>query len=248
MTEMHRIREEHPDNDNYGVSRMKIALEQKGINCSCSTVLRTMRKGNLLHKSRKSPDGLTKADRRAHRTADLVKQDFTASKPNEKWLTDITQVPCKDGTLYIAAVLDCFAGQIISLSMDDNMRKELCIRAIQQAYKKERPKAGFIVHSDPGSQYTSNAYKQTLASLHGLQSMGGVGACYDNAPMESFFATLKKEKLYRINTKKLTIEQVKTIVWRYVMVYYNRQRVNTFNEGGFPPVVYRLMAASEKAA
>lgn len=245
---MHTILEEHEDNDNYGVTRMKIALKQKGIKCSRSTILRIMRKGNLLHKSRKSPDGLTKADKKAQKCEDLVKQDFSDSKPNEKWLTDITQIACKDGTLYIAPVLDCFAGEIISVAMDDNMKKELCIRAIQQAYEKERPKPGFIAHSDPGSQYTSHEYKRTIASLHGVQSMGGVGACYDNARMESFFATLKKEKLYRIDTKKLTIEQVKTIVWRYIMVYYNRLRINTFNEGGYPPFVYRQKAASIKAA
>ena len=175
-------------------------------------------------------------------------RSLAASQPNEKWLTDITQIACKDGTLYIAPVLDCFAGEIISVAMDDNMKKELCIRAIQQAYEKERPKPGFIAHSDPGSQYTSHEYKRTIASLHGVQSMGGVGACYDNARMESFFATLKKEKLYRIDTKKLTIEQVKTIVWRYIMVYYNRLRINTFNEGGDPPSVYRQKAASIKAA
>jgi integrase family protein len=248
LTEMHTILEEHEDNDNYGVTRMKIALKQKGIKCSRSTVLRIMRRGNLIHKSRKSPDGLTKADKKAQKCEDLVKQDFSASKPNEKWLTDITQITCKDGTLYIAPVLDCFAGEIISVAMDDNMKKELCIRAIQQAYEKERPKPGFVAHSDPGSQYTSHEYKRTIASLHGVQSMGGVGACYDNARMESFFATLKKEKLYRIDTKKLTIEQVKTIVWRYIMVYYNRLRINTFNEGGYPPSVYRQKSASIKAA
>ena len=248
LTEMHTILKEHEDNDNYGVTRMKIALEQRGIKCSRSTVLRIMRRGNLLHRSRKSPNGLTKADKKAQKCKDLVKQDFSASKPNEKWLTDITQVPCKDGTLYIAPVLDCFAGEIISVAMDNTMKKELCIRAIRQAYEKERPKPGFIAHSDPGSQYTSHEYKRTIASLHGIQSMGGVGACYDNARMESFFATLKKEKLYRIDTKKLTIEQVKTIVWRYIMVYYNRLRINTFNEGGYPPSVYRQIAAPKKAA
>ena len=98
-----------------------------------------MRKGNLLHKSRRSPDGLTKADRKAQRHENLLKGDFSSDAPNKKWLTDITQVPCKDGKLYIAPIMDCFAGEIITVAMDDNMKKELCIRALKEAYELRKP-------------------------------------------------------------------------------------------------------------
>ena len=127
--------------------------------------------------------------------------------------------------------------------MDTNMKKELCISAVETAFKLRNPCSGVLVHSDAGSQYTSDAYKLMLGKHHAVQSMSDVGKCYDNARMESFFATLKKEKLYRINTAKMTVEQVKKIIFRYVMIYYNRKRISTVNPGGWPPTVYREKSA-----
>ena len=178
-----------------------------------------------------------------HCLESLFIRNFTAKAPNEKWLTDISQVQCLDGKLYIAPVFDCFGGEIISLAMDTNMKKELCISAVEAAFKLRNPCSGVLVHSDAGSQYTSDAYKLMLGKHHAVQSMSDVGKCYDNARMESFFATLKKEKLYRINTAKMTVEQVKKIIFRYVMIYYNRKRISTVNPGGWPPTVYREKSA-----
>jgi transposase InsO family protein len=248
LSEIHQILDEHSDNANYGVERMKIALEQRGIKKSYTTVKRAMMKGNLLHASRRSPDGLTKADKKAMRPENLINQDFHADAPNQKWLTDITQVQCKDGKLYIAPVFDCFGGEIVSLAMDTNMKKELCIEAIKAAFKTRKPQNGIIVHSDAGSQYTSDAYKKILGSFHAIQSMSDVAACYDNARMESWFATLKKEKLYRMNTASMTIETVKQEVWRYTFAYYNTVRVCTVNDGGLPPSRYRESTATKKVA
>lgn len=241
------ILDEHKDNDNYGVDRMVLALTQRGVKKSRSTVLRAMRAANLIHKSHRSPDGLTKADKKALRPANLIKRDFTANGPNKKWLTDITEIKCSDGKLYIAPVMDCFGGEIISLAMDDNMKKELCISAAKDALKMRKPQSGLIFHSDAGSQYTSDAYKKFLGKNRVIQSMSDVGKCYDNARMESFFATLKKEKLYRLDTMRMTMEEVKTAVWRFVQ-YYNRIRICSFNEGGFPPSVYREKTAMMLAA
>ena len=168
-----------------------------------------------------------------------MKGDFSADVSNKKWLTDITQSPCKDGKLYIAPIMDCFGGEIIALAMDDNMKKELCIKALKEAYELREPGVGVINHSDSGSQYTSKAYKIELARHHALQSMM-TGKCYNNARMESFFATLKKEKLYCIDTTKLKMEEVKKIVQRFV-VYYNRRRITTMNPNGYPPAIYRQM-------
>lgn len=243
LVEIHRILDEEPDNDNYGADRMLIALTQKGIQTSLSSVRRAMRKGNLLKPGRRSPDGLTKADKKAQRPQNLLRRDFTAKAPDRKWLTDITQVPCKDGKLYIAPVFDCFGGEIISLAMDTNMKKELCISALEAAFEMRKPKSGVIIHSDAGSQYTSEAFKLAVGKHHAVQSMSDVGKCYDNARMESFFATLKKEKLYRMNTTKMTVEQVKAVVFRYVMIYYNRKRISTVNPGGLPPAIYREKSA-----
>lgn len=248
LAEIHKILDEDEESSNYGVERMQLALEQRGIKRSYSTVKRAMARGNLLHDSRRSPDGLTKAERDAMKPENIIKQDFTVDAPLRKLLTDITQIPCKDAKLYVSPLLDCYNGEVISLVMDTNMKKELCMKTITEAYKKFDIKSGVIIHSDSGSQYTSGKYKKLLGSLHAVQSMSGVGKCWDNARMESWFATLKKEKIYKIDTTKLTVEQVKTIVWRYTFAYYNTKRVTTVNPGGLPPVAYREKTASVTVA
>jgi putative transposase len=131
--------------------------------------------------------------------------------------------------------------------MDTNMKKELCIKTVTETYREFDIKSGVIIHSDSGSQYTSDAYKKMLGTLHAVQSMSGVGKCRDNSRMESWFATLKKEKIYQLDTTKLTVEEVKTIVWRYTFAYYNTKRVTTVNPGGWPPTVYRQRTAVQKA-
>ena len=248
LAQMHEILEEDEENKNYGVRRMQIALEQRGIKCSLSTIRRAMARGNLLHEDRRSPDGLTKADKKAIWPQNIIKQDFSAQEPLRKLLTDITQIPCKDGKLYVSPLLDCYNGEIIALAMDTNMKKELCIKTITEAYKNFDIKDGVIIHSDAGSQYTSSEYKKTLGQLHAVQSMSGVGKCWDNARMESWFATLKKEKIYQLDTTKLTVEEVKTIVWRYTFAYYNTKRVTNVNPDGLPPVIYREKAVAKKDA
>lgn len=168
----------------------------------------------------------------------MIQRDFTAQAPNQKWLSDITEVPCSDGKLYVSGVLDCFNGEIVGLAMADNMRKELCIEAFENACKARKAR-GMIFHSDRGSQFTSHDFRDTLSRYGGIQSMSGTGRCYDNARMESFFATLKKEKLYRLRTERYPMTFIKTVIFRYIMIYYNRQRIYTSNPGGWPPVVYR---------
>ena len=124
----------------------------------------------------------------------LIKRDFYAEKPMQKLLTDITEIACVDGKLYISPIMDCFNGEIVALEMRENMKKELCIDTIRQLGKLNN----VILHSDRGSQYTSEDFRKELKRLGITQSLSGTGRCYDNARMESFFATLKKEKLYQI--------------------------------------------------
>lgn len=238
LVKIEEIISRFPDNDNYGAKRVHLALLQQGEQVSYSTVYRVMKENSLLQKVKRHPNGITREDAAAQKAENLLGQDFTADAQNEKWLTDITEVPCADGKLYVAPVLDCCNGEIVGLCMDDNMRAQLCIRAFESACRHHNAR-DMILHSDRGSQFTSAAFRASLARYGAIQSMSGTGKCYDNARMESFFATLKKEKLYRINTRALPMEQVKTIIFRYIMVYYNRQRVYTANPGGWPPVVYR---------
>ena len=228
---------EHPDNQNYGVRRMHTALRQRGTDGSYSTVYRVMKENGLVKRKRK-PNGITKGDPLAQKSENLLLRNFHADMPNTIWLTDITQVQCLDGKLYVAPIMDCFDGKIVGLAMVNHMKKELCIAALDAACKADSA-TGMILHSDRGSQFTSAAFRARLQQYEIRQSMSGAGCCYDNARMESFFATLKKEKLYQIPTEKMTRDEVKTIIFRYIMVYYNRQRIYTANPNGLPPEVYR---------
>lgn len=248
--EIQAILDEHPDNDNYGVKRMNTALEQKGIHVSLRTVYRSMSEMGLLHRKRTSR-GITKATTEIQDRENLIKRDFKAEKPLQKLLSDITEIQCCDGKLYLSAVFDCYNGETLSVAMDNNMKKELCIRTVKELelqYGKKKLD-GAIFHSDRGSQYTGEAFRTALKDAGLVQSLSGTGHCFDNARMESFFATLKKEKIYRISAYKLTRDQVKSIIFRYIFVYYNRIRISSVNPGGLSPVAYREWAKlNSKAA
>jgi transposase InsO family protein len=238
-----KVLAEDPENKgNYGARRVFLRLKQAeyGYSGSYSTVYRVMKSNGLLQKKKRNPNSLTKEDYAAQKSENLINQDFYASEPNIKWLSDISEVNTADGKLYISPVLDCFDGQIVGLAMDDNMKKELCIASFEQACLLHNA-SGMIFHSDRGTQYTSHKFRESLESHGAIQSMSGTGRCYDNARMESFFATLKKEKLYKIKTELLPMETVKSIIFRWVFTYYNRKRIYSTNEGGYPPSVKRQM-------
>lgn len=246
LVEIKKILDEHEDNDNYGSERMHLALTQKGIETSQPTVYRTMKEAGLIHKAKRHPNGITKEDAQAQKSENLIKRDFSSDAPNKKWLMDITEIPCFDGKLYLAPVFECFNGEIIGFAMDDHMRAELCVKAFEDACRNQRARQ-MTLHSDRGSQFTSTIFRETLEKYGAVQSMSGTGKCYDNARMESFFATLKKEKLYRMDTTKMTREMVKTIIFRYIIVYYNKIRVYTSNPGGLSPTAYRRSYAKDRA-
>ncbi len=232
--------EDGENRDNYGVSRIYLALRnQYGYTSSHSTICRICRTNGITHKKKRRPNSLTKEDRKEQKSENLLHQDFSATKPNEKWLSDITEVPCLDGKLYVAPIFDCYDGYIVGLAMENHMRKELCINAFEQACRRQKA-SGMIVHTDRGSQFTSHDFRASLSKHRAIQSMSGTGRCYDNARMESFFATLKKEKLYRLRTQELPMLTVKSIIFRYALGYYNNRRIYTANDG-YPPLVYRRM-------
>ena len=237
LVKIKEIIAEHPDNINYGINRMQTALQQRGINVSIRTVYRAMKDGNLLH-LRRTPRGITKATTEIEEKENLIKRNFKSDKPFTKLLTDITQIQCIDGKLYISAILDCYNGEIVALEMRNNMKKELCIDTIKQLSNFRNA----VLHSDRGSQYTSFEFKEALRKRGVVQSLSGAGHCFDNARMESFFATLKKEKLYRIPTYRMARKDVQSIIFRYIYGYYNTIRINSFNRQGLPPVAYRQLA------
>ena len=140
--------------------------------------------------------------------------------------------------------MDCYNGEILSLCLRNNMKKELCIDTVKAALLRYRIR-GAILHSDRGSQYTSEAFKNTLKGNGITQSLSGVDHCFDNSRMESFFATLKKELLYRIPAYRMKMEEVKQLIFRYVFTYYNQVRIYTSNPDGLPPAAYRRLSEEQ---
>ena len=184
-----------------------------------------------IHPLRRRPYGLTHATTEVQEKENLFKQSFSAKAPFTKLLTDISQIHCQDGKLYISPILDCYDGEVLALEMQDNMKKELCIDTFK-AVLNRYPIQGAVLHSDRVSQYTSEAFREELQNAGVFQSLSGVNHYFDDARMESFFATLKKELLYRMKRS-----EVKTLIFRYVFIYYNQKRVYTSNPSGLPPTV-----------
>ena len=239
-------------NDTYGRVRMHQALQLKqpeGISIpSERTVYRIMEEIGLNHKPKRKPNGITKADREARKSEDLIKRDFHADKPLEKCITDMTEIKASDGKLYISAIFDCFDLAVVGLAMDTNMKATLCERTLENACKAYPAMRGCILHSDRGTQYTSELYRKAIQRYGIRQSMNSAGGrCHDNARCESMWGRLKEELLYgRYDTEKLSIEELKTIIWRYYISYWNNRRICTAN-GGLPPMIKRKQYYSSLA-
>lgn len=242
--EMREICAEDLCNDTYGRIRMRQALQLKRPENakipSERTIYRIMEAVGLSHKPNKKPNGLTKADKTAQKSDDLMARDFSAEKPFEKAVTDITEVKCSDGKLYVSAIFDCFDLAVLGIAMDTNMKATLCEQTIINTCNTHPEMRGCIVHSDRGSQYTSELYRNTIKRYGIQQSMNRAGGrCHDNARCESMWARLKEELIYhRFQVSKTTIEQMKTLIWRYFMSYWNNRRICTAN-GGLPPMKKR---------
>lgn len=192
-----------------------------------------MKLHGLIHKRKRYPGGITREDAATQKSENLLARDFHSDEPGKKLLTDITKIQCSDGKLYLAAVLDCFNGEIVGMAMANNMRAELCVRAFENACKGYGYRE-MLLHSDRGSQFTSSVFRQALQRYDAVQSMSGTGLCYDNARMESFFATLKKELIYRMSSERFPQRQVQSAVFRYIIGYYNLRRIYTPNPDGLP--------------
>ena len=239
------IIEEDEYNDTYGRIRMYQALklkQPKGVKIPCrATVRKVMKENHLTVPTRRKPNGITKADREAQKSDNKIKRNFTADKPFAKGVTDITEIPAKNGKLYVSAIFDCYDSEVVGLSMDDNMKAELCVRTLSSAVKMHPQMRGAIVHSDRGSQYTSAKYRSAVAENGIIQSMNSAGGrCHDNARCESMWARMKEEMFYRRNRKpeNYYVEELKSMVWYYFISYWNNRRICSANDG-LPPTVKR---------
>ena len=239
------IIEEDEYNDTYGRIRMYQALklkQPKGVKIPCrATVRKVMKENHLTVPTRRKPNGITKADREAQKSDNKIKRNFTADKPFAKGVTDITEIPAKNGKLYVSAIFDCYDSEVVGLSMDDNMKAELCVRTLSSAVKMHPQMRGAIVHSDRGSQYTSAKYRSAVAENGIIQSMNSAGGrCHDNARCESMWARMKEDMFYSRNRKpeNYSVEELKSMVWYYFISYWNNRRICSANDG-LPPTVKR---------
>lgn len=155
----------------------------------------------------------------------LLKQDFNIEEPNKVYVGDITYIGTDDGFLYLATVVDLFNREIVGWSMDSTMTKKLVIDAFNTAVDKENPQEGLIFHSDRGVQYASYDFQKLLRDNNFIQSMSAKGCCYDNACAETFFASLKKDKLY--GRKFKTRAEAKMVVVEYIELFYNSRRLHS---------------------
>ena len=231
-------------NDTYGRIRMYQALVMKqpeGLRIPGErTVYRVMEEIGLSHRPKRRPNGITKADRQARKSDDLLKRDFTSAEPCKKCVTDITEIKTKAGKLYVSAIFDCFDAAVLGLAMDTNMKAALCRQTLENAVRACPALRGAVLHSDRGTQYTSVTYRKAVQKYGILQSMNSAGGrCHDNARCESMWARMKEELLYgRYHTEEMDIEELKTLIWRYFISYWNNRRICSTNEG-LPPMVKR---------
>ena len=218
------IRSIHADvKGRYGSPRMHAELKGRGHACSVNTVAKVMKSlGIQAISHRKFRVRTTDSNHEFPVARNELDQDFTATKPNEIWLSDITYIPTREGWLYLAAVEDLYSRRVVGWSMGTTLESRLVVDALHMAVAQRFPDEGLLAHSDRGSQYASEHYQRVL-SQHGITcSMSRVGNCYDNAPMESFFASLKKELVHHEDYP--TIEAAKASVFEYIEVFYNRVR------------------------
>jgi len=207
----------------YGYRRIHADLADHGVDCGPELVRALMRELGLQPcQPRPWRHSLTAAGDTAHHIPDLVARDFTADSPGEKLVGDITYIPTWQGWLFLATVIDCHTREVIGWAMDDHYRTPLIQEAIRMAADNHHLPAGAIFHSDRGSNYTSADFGATLKHFGIRQSVGRTGICYDNALAESFFATLKNERVHR--TAYPTREHARSDIARYIELRYNSRR------------------------
>jgi putative transposase len=209
----------------YGSLRIRHFWLKKGMAFSRYRIARLMKKANLVPlRARKWHPQTTKQRAGARTAPNLLNQEFDASRPNEKWVSDITYIDTAEGWLYLASLLDLYSRRIVGWAMADRMDTDLVEKAWKMAVMHRRPPAQLLHHSDRGSQYTSEAYLKLLENASCKISMSRSGNCYDNAVMESFHATLKGECAYKQFETKAN---ARTTIFEFIEVWYNRQRLHS---------------------
>jgi putative transposase len=209
----------------YGSPRVHATLQAAGERVARKRVARLMRRARLVARSRRRRTGVTTDSRHAEPIApNLLERQFQVEAPNRVWVADITYLPTREGFVYLAVVLDLFARRVVGWAMRSTLERELVLGALVDAIGRRQPASGLVHHSDRGSQYASTDYQALLKAAEMTASMSRKGNCWDNAVMESFFATLKTELSVTVFA---TPEVARSVVFDYIERFYNRQRCHS---------------------
>ena len=206
----------------YGSPRIAAELQARGVPCSVNTVAKLMHGNGIRAKTARKFKATTDSKHTRPVAENVLDRQFDPEGPNQVWLADITYIWTREGWLYLAAVEDLYSRMVVGWSMAEHMESRLVVDALEMAIARRLPEEGLLAHSDRGSQYASEHY-QTLLLKHGIEcSMSGIGQCWDNAPMESFFASLKKELVH--DSDYLSRAQARASIFAYIETFYNPKR------------------------
>jgi len=209
----------------YGSPRVHISLQRKGIACGRHRVARLMRREGIRPQLRRRWHPVTtQRNPGAIPAPNRLNQDFSVSAANQKWASDFTYIDTAEGWLYLAVVLDLFSRKVVGWAMAERMNTDLVELALDMALQTRRPTSVLLHHSDQGSQYTSATYQAKLRDANIQVSMSRVGNCYDNAVVESFFATLKSECVTHQFASHLV---ARSTIFEYIEAWYNRKRLHS---------------------
>ena len=209
----------------YGRIRITRRLRQAGMRIGAERVRRSLLRQKLRSVYRRKYRVTTDSNHRKPVAQNLLDRRFLGWLPNQAWTTDITYLLTNEGWLYLAAVLDLGTRRIVGWAMSERMSAKLVCDALQMAYWRRRPSTGLLMHSDRGSQYASAAYRSLLKQFQMTQSMSRKGNCWDNAPMESFFKTLKVEHTSRLQYPSR--EQARLDIVNWIEGFYNAKRLHS---------------------
>ncbi len=228
----------------YGSPRVHAELRlDHDVWVGCKRVERLMRCAELSGQVQRRRGQTTIRVQGVRTAPDLVERDFNPTAVNRLWCADITYIRTWEGWLYLASVMDCYSRRIVGWAMADHLRAELVADALQMAVARRRPERGVVHHSDQGSQYTSLLFTRRCGSVGIEVSMGSRGDCFDNAVLESFHATIKKELIYRRSWP--TKAAARTAVFDYIETFYNRRRRHS-TLGMLSPVTFETTTLAER--
>lgn len=210
----------------YGYPRVYKVLKSKNIICGINKTAKIMQENKLQAKAKKKYKATTDSNHNNQVYENILDRKFSADKPNQAWVSDITFVHTREGWLYLCIILDLYSRKIIGYSTGNRIDTQLLLRAFMMAYSIRKPGKEIIFHSDRGVQYTSKLFQRRLNKYGFRCSMSRKGNCWDNACAESFFHTIKIEELNHRNFK--TREEAHSSIFEYIEIFYNRKRIHSY--------------------